>query len=136
MAYEENIHTISLKAPSTAFSTKQYYAVMASSSEGYLKLATSNSTALPKAITGVLQDAPTVAGEACKIATYGSITKIRSGSTQLKPGDSYRITNAGIARLASSGATAREVFYGPWLSPAASTAAIGTAMINVIGITT
>lgn len=136
MAYEEVIRTITLKAPSTAFSAKQYYAVSPSTDAGEFRLPTTNSTGAKKPIIGVLQDAPTVSGEACSIATYGSITKIVRGSTQLKAGDAYRITSAGIARLASSGATQREILYGPWLSAAGSTAAIGTAMLNVIGITT
>ncbi len=135
-AYEERINPITLRTPSTAFSASQYYVVMASSSEGYFRLPTTNSTGAKRAIAGVLQDAPTISGEACQIATYGSITKVIVGSSQLKAGDSYRVTSAGIVRLASSGASQREILYGPYLSAAQSTGSYGVAMINVVGITT
>lgn len=133
MAYEQSLHYIELDCPSTAYSARQYRMVRADSTEGYFEQATTAAGVANTAI-GVLQGAPTVAGEACQIG-YGGITKILCGSTSLIPGDAFITASSGAAG-STSGAVAKQVLYGPWLSAAAAAGSIGTAMFNIIGITT
>lgn len=133
MAYEESQTCISLRAPSTALSTRQYHMVIASSSEGYFAAGSSVAGSDYKAI-GVLQDAPTVAGEACSICISG-ITKIVIGTTALSPGDMYVSGANGVAESTGS-AGAKQVIYGPWLSGGATSSGYGTAVFDVVGITT
>jgi hypothetical protein len=133
MAYENKNFTINLNAPSTAYSTYQYRMVSAGTTAGTFIIGTTKAAGVLKRMM-VLQDAPTVAGEACELLVDG-ITKIVVGSTKLSPGRNYICGALGIAK-SSSAAVAQTVVYGPWLSAAQTTGSIGTALHCVIGITT
>lgn len=136
MGYEQSLSYITLRVPSTALSGYQYRAVIASSSEGYFAAGTTNATNVVTPVVGILQDAPTVAGEACAIAQFnGGVSKMICGSTKLGPKKRFILGALGKAQSTAS-AVARDVILGPWLSAAGSTDSIGSAVLNVIGITT
>ncbi len=136
MAYEQTQKYIELEPATTALSTYQYRMVKAGTTAGTF---ISGSTRVAGTITvsiGVLQGAPTVAGEACQIATFnGGIGKLVCASTKLTPGTNYIMGALGKARSTAS-AVAKDVIYGPWLSANPSTDGIGTAMYQIIGIST
>lgn len=131
MAYEHTLTCITLRTPSTAYSTYQYRGVMASSSENYFKIGTTGANSV---MIGILQDAPTVSGESCNIAISG-ISKAVAGSTALKPGDRYVYGTNGVI-ASSSEAVAKAVLYGPVITGNASTGNYISVMINRVGITT
>ncbi len=138
MAYEENLKCITLRAPSTAYSTYQYRMVKADSTEGYWAVGSTKSAAsFTKGPVGVLQDAPTVAGEACAIAVMGSgcVSKLVCGSTKLSPGKYFIMGALGKAQSTAS-QVAQEIIMGPWLSAAGSTDSIGSAVLSIVGICT
>jgi len=136
MGYEQSLKYISLRANSTALSTAQYKAVKASSSEGYFAAGTTNATNVVTPIVGILQDAPTVAGEACSIAIFnGGVSKAVCGSTALIPGSRAVIGAAGVI-ASTSDAVARDIIVGPWLSAGGSSGSIGSLQMNILGITT
>lgn len=134
MAYEQNLQYITLNCPTTTYSTYQYHLVKADSTAGYFKIGSTKSAGTLNSAIGVLQDAPTVAGEACKIG-YGGITKLICGSTKLSPGKRFIMGPLGRATSTAS-AVAQEIIYGPWLSAAGSTDSIGSAIFQIVGITT
>ena len=131
MAVNENLRSISLNAPSTVFSTYQYRMVVHSSSDGIFAV---GSTATAKVAIGVLQDAPTVTGEAAQIAINGSVTKIQYGAA-MDAGDNFAMGALGRA-VTTAGATAGDFIYGPVLTTVATSDTIGTVMFNVVGKTT
>lgn len=137
MAYEEILRTISLRAPSTAFT--QYCMVKASSSGGYFIAGSTKPTGekISKSALGVLQEAPSVSGDAYAIAPFGSggISKLVCGSTKLSPGKNFIMGTVGTAQSTGS-IVAQDTVYGPWLSAAASTDTIGSAVLSIVGITT
>lgn len=132
MAVSENLRTITLEAPSTAFSTRQYHMVIQSSSENVFAV---GSTVANKTAVGVLQGAPTVSGEAVSIAIAGSVTKMRIGSTTLAPGKNFKMGPLGVA-VTTANATAGDIVYGPWMSPAATTVSVGFGLFQPLFATT
>lgn len=131
MAYENTLTCITLKTPSTAYSTYQYRGVMASSSEGFFKIGSSGANTV---MLGILQDAPTVTGESCSIAISG-ISKAVTGSTALKPGDRYVYGTNGVLS-SSSEAVAKSVLYGPVIQGGAAANGIISVLVSRVGITT
>ncbi len=134
MAYEEALRTISLNAPSTALSARQYHLVKAGTTAGTFVIGTTIAAGALNTCIGVLQDAPTVSGEACNIA-FSGISKIICGSTKLSPGKFFICGTSGRAASTAS-ATARDTIYGPWLAPAAAAGSIGYGFADRVGITT
>jgi len=133
MSIEELKRSITLNAPSTAFSVSQYRMVQQSSSENVFVAGTS--VGADTINVGVLQDAPTIAGEASEIATFGSVTKMVVGSTALIPGVNY--VSGALGKAITTGTVgAGQVIYGPWMSAGQSTDSIGFAMFNIVGMTT
>jgi len=138
MAFEEILKTITLSAPSTAFSDKQYHMVKASSSEGLFAAGSTKPTGekVSKGAIGVLQTAPARTGEAAQIAPFGSggISKIVRDSTDLVPGKYFLMGEDGRA-ASTDDVVAQDFIYGPWMSVGASTDSIGSGMLTVVGIT-
>ena len=130
MAYE--IHGFklgTLKAPSTAFSVKQYHCVTANSCEGFI--ATPSDSA---PMIGVMQGAPTVTGESVEIVATG-VTKVAFNAS-IAAGSNFIVGTSG--RIHSTGsAAAGGTIYGPVLvNPGTTAGDIGTVVLNVIGKTT
>ena len=129
MAFEVPGHLLgTLRVASTAFSTKQYHFMVASSSEG---IAITPSDSAPS-MTGIMQTAPTVAGEAVTLMTDG-VSKCRY-DTALAVGDNYIIGASGRA-ASTAGAAAGALIMGKVLLTGASSA-IGTVQVERLGITT
>ena len=133
MAFEEIKTSITLEAPSTAFSASQYRMVQQSSSEGIF--VAGSTAAVDQVNIGVLQDAPTFTGEPCEIATFGSVTKLEFATTMVA---GVNFISGALGRGQDTGAaTTGQVIYGPILSTVSTTlGTIGTVMFNVVGITT
>lgn len=134
MAYDENLRCISLNAATTTFASRQYHLVKAGTTAGTFVIGTTIAAGALNTVIGVLQDAPTAAGEACSIA-FSGVSKVICGSTKLSPGDFYICGTSGRAASTAS-ATARDTIYGPWLSAAAAAGSIGSAFVDRVGITT
>jgi len=118
-----------LKVPSTAFSTKQYTAVTAQSCEGFITTPSDSG-----AILGVMQDAPTVTGEAVNIM-YAGASKMQFNAS-IAAGANWIVGTDGKAHSTGSAATGSAV-YGPVLENPGTTAGdIGTVMLNSVGPTT
>jgi hypothetical protein len=130
MAYEIPSATPigTLKAASS-YESYQFYAVIASSSEGFFALGSSNKTAL-----GILQNKPKV-NEAGEIWPPGCVSKIVSGSTALQAGKNFILGGSGIADTTGN-AGAGAVIYGPVLEDTASANDIITVAFYSVGITT
>lgn len=136
MATDEIVRPLSARAPSTAFSLSQYRLVVASSSEGYFAAGSTKSAGTIQPVLGVLYDAPTVTGEASKIAGIGSIAKIKSDSTALTPGSFFVMGGSGFAS-STSNAVAQDLVFGPVLGAAVSSSSgVQTVMLNIVGLTT
>ena len=127
MAYEIPTSYLTLNAPSTAFSAKQYYAVVASSSEGIFAAAT---TAANVSIIGILQSAPSVTGEPCQIVTAG-VTKIKA-SEALTVGARFAVGSSGTA-ASTNDIAARTGIWGTVLETAASSEIV-TVNFGFIGL--
>jgi len=136
MAYEEKLSCISLRAPSTALSGYQFRLVKAGTTEGTFIAGSTKAAGTRVSAVGVLQDAPTVSGEACAIATFnGGISKIVCGSTKLSASKNFIMGVLGKAQSTAS-AVAQDYIYGPWLAAAGSTDSVGQGCMNILGITT
>lgn len=122
MAYEiPGLKIGTLHAPTTAWGDKQYYAVTASSSEGYIATPT-----VRKSMLGILQNAPSISGESCEIMSAGcGVSKARN-SAALDEGVAYSIAATGLITTAST--VAGSVNYGPVLIGAASS---GTCTVSL-----
>ena len=118
-----------LKVPSTAFSTKQYHAVTAQSCEGFISTPSDSA-----AMLGVMQDAPTVAGEAVNIMYMGASKMAFNAS--IAPGSNWIVGTDGKAH-STGGAATNVNIYGPVLiNPGTTEGDIGTVMLTPRGITT
>lgn len=126
MAYDIQGESITLKAPSTAFSTYQYRFVVASSSEGFFKAGSSVAQNYP---TGILQDAPTVTGQPCRIQVTG-VSKYRSSTAgTINPG--AHVISGLLGGVISTGAVGNDALvYGPTLTATAGSSHIGTVVLN------
>lgn len=130
MAYEVPGFMLgTLKAPTTAFSTFQYTAVTANSSEGFITTPSDSA-----GMIGILQDAPTVAGEAVNIMVSGA-SKAKFNAS-IAPGSNFIVGTSG--RIHSTGSAAAGArLYGPVLvNPGTTSGEIGTVMLNPLGIST
>ncbi len=132
MSYEIPGLSVSLRAPTTAFSARQYYGVNASSSAGYFKTGVGNKASSGGPIMGILQDAPTVAGEPCNVMVNG-VSKAYCISN-VPTGDFFIFSTSGAIR-SSTAAAAQSVLYGPVLIGATS-GGYATVVVQPIGITT
>ncbi len=118
-----------LKAPSTAFSGKQYHAVTANSCEGFI--ATPSDSA---AMIGIMQDAPTVTGEAVNIMVDG-VSKAAFNAS-IAAGSNFIVGTDGKIHSTGS-AAAGGVIYGPVLvNPGTTAGDIGTVVLKSVGVTT
>ena len=126
MAYEVPGFMLgTLKAPTTAFSTFQYTAVTANSSEGFITTPSDSA-----GMIGVLQDAPTVAGEAVNIMVDGA-TKVKFNAS-IAPGSNYIVGTNGKIHSTGSAAGGGSV-YGPVLTnPGTTTGEIGTVLLKFV----
>lgn len=130
MAFEIPGQSITLKAPSTAFSLSQYRFVVASSSEGFFEAGSSVAFVYP---VGILQNSPTVAGEACQIMVNG-VSKFKTNAS-LNPGVHIISGANGIA--ISTGTMARgDAVYGPVLTATAGSSNLGTVVLDKFVYTT
>jgi len=128
MAYEVPGFMLgTLKVASTAFSAKQFHCMVASSSDG---IAVSPSDGA--SMTGIMQNAPTVAGEGINLMVDG-VSKARY-DTALTAGDNW-IVGASGRPASTAGAAAGAAVYGPVLLTGASSS-IGTVSLKSVGITT
>jgi len=118
-----------LKVPSTAFSGKQYTCVTAQSCEGFITTPSDSG-----AILGVMQDAPTVTGEAVNIM-YAGATKVAFNAS-IAAGANFIVGTSGRIHSTGSAGTGAAV-YGPVLiNPGTTAGDIGTVMLNSVGPTT
>ena len=128
MAFEvPDFNLPTLTAASTAYSLKQYHCMVASSSDN-IAVTPSDSASM----TGIMQNAPTNTGEEINLAVSG-VSKAVYG-TALTAGDNFIVGTSG--RVASTaGAGAGAFIYGQVLVTGASSA-IGSVLVNPLGIST
>ena len=117
-----------LKIPSTAFSTKQHTVVVAQSCQGFVAAPSCSASML-----GVMQDAPTVAGEAVNVMTEG-VTKVKF-QVSIAAGLNYIVGTSGMIASTGSAAAGASV-YGPVLFNPGTTGAIGSVLLKSVGVTT
>lgn len=129
MAYEiPGFQLGTLRVASTAFSLKQYHFMVASSSDGIVVTPSDSAPSM----TGIMQNAPTVAGESVNLMTNG-VSKARY-DTALTAGDNYIIGASGRA-ASTAGAAAGALIMGKVLLTGASSS-IGSVQVERLGITT
>jgi len=126
MAYEIPGNSITLKAPTTGFSLSQYRFVVASSSDGFFKAGSSVSTNRP---VGILQNAPSVAGEACQVMVTG-VSKFKTDST-IAAGANVVSGDSGVA-VSTGSVTRNTVMYGPVLTATAGSSNLGTIVLDKV----
>ena len=124
MAFEIPGNSITLKAPSTAFSLSQYRFVTMSSSEGFFVAGSSVPTTAP---VGILQNAPTVTGEPCQVMVNG-VSKFKTNAT-IAAGAHVVSGANGIAVSTASIASEQRVF-GPVLTATAGSSNLGTVVLE------
>ena len=117
-----------LKAPTTAFSTFQYHAVTANSSEGFITTPSDSG-----GMIGLMQDAPTVTGEAVNIMVTGA-SKARFNAS-IAPGSNYIVGTDGRIHSTGSASVGGSV-YGPVLVNPGASSGIGTVVLNLVKTTT
>jgi len=106
--------------------------VIADTTEGYFK---ASSTAAGSYALGILQNKPSVAGEAGNIALPGCISKVVCNSTKVSVGKRFWNNGGRAGTTATIGAGV--AMYGPVLESCASTADnVITVCFVPIGITT
>lgn len=120
MAYEQPGFCITLKAPSTVFSTWKFYAVKGGTAADTFAAPSTDG----RGVLGILQDGPVATGEATNVMVAG-ISKVQCNSTAVTISDFVWFSTAGTALSSTNtGCVPGTITYGPVLSgaPPASTA--------------